>query len=248
MKENHYLYKLLALFMVVILASIYLFANTNFSIQHTNVLKDFLFEGASDKTTITQYFSGNSDYVGGAGLTLNEEVQLSHVEVTCEDGSKIKHNIEAKDTNNYTLNVVKKAELSKPEKITLYVDNEVYDEVLLSKTNEQLYYFADENQSYRHIYINDAGVFLGEFYLKELPEDIKQNVIFEFCHKDDSTSTGYHVFAKKMIGLYDLTVGKDLGFVPFVKGERFDSEKDVYVIISFSNTNVIEMPLIKGAN
>ena len=248
MNNTRYLYKLLAILMILVLMSMYLFDSTNYSLQHTNNLTHFLYSGSTDKTSITSYFSGDSDYVGGAKLTMSEEVNVENVEVLYSNGSKLNHPLTTLDKNNYLLNVVKGENENIPQQIIIYANGEQYDVVEIKASSDMLYYFADENQSYRHIYIGETGVFLGEYFLKEFPEDAKQNVIFEFCHKDESTSTGYHVFAKKMVSLFDMTTGKDLGYTAFLNGARFDLNKEVFVIITFSDSHVIEMPLTKGAN
>ena len=56
------------------------------------------------------------------------------------------------------------------------------------------------------------------------------------------------MFAKKRVSLFDFVSGEDLGYVAYLEGKAANFTKDVCVIVSWSDTNVVEMPLVKGAN
>ena len=47
---------------------------------------------------------------------------------------------------------------------------------------------------------------------------------------------------------FDFISEEDLGYVEYLENKKYDETKDVYVIVSWSEDYVVEMPLIKGAN
>jgi len=248
MNKSNNLYIFIVALIVLVATSVYLFSGVNFSMQFTNTKSDFSYQGATDKTTVTSYYASSGEYIGGASLEVEEGVFLDSAIVIFDNGIEIQHTLNPLSTTHYVLNTVKKEIDASPSKMTLTKDGEVYDVIDLTKKNDELYYFTDGTQSYRHIFINEAGIFLGDYHLEELGDDIKQNIILEFCHKDDSKSQGYHILAKKMISLSKMISGEDLGFVAFSQGANYDKTKDVYVIISWSDTNIVELPLVKGVN
>lgn len=248
MNQSNYLSKLLGILVVLLSISIYMYSGVSFSISHTNTKQNFIYEGSSSQAALTNYYASESDFIGGANLQLNEAMEIDSIEIVLENDKVIKHQIQKLDDLNYLLNVKKTSQTTLPKQAVLYVQGEVYDVIDLSKKTKELYSFTDGKQTYRHLYFNDTGVFLGEFHLEEMPEDVSEYVMVEFAHKDDKSSTGYHVFAKKRFSLFSFVSGEDLGYVDYLENKNYDFSKDVYVIISWSNGNVVEMPLIKGAN
>ena len=248
MNQSNYLSKLLGMFVILLSVSIYMFTNVSYSISHTNTKQNFIYEGASSQTTISNYYFSKSDFVGDGMIQLNEAVELDFVKVIFEDEKEIKHQVEKIDDLNYVMNVKKASQSTKPTQIVLYAQNEVYDVIKVNSTSKPMYSFTDGTQTYRHLYFGQSGVFLGEFCIDELPENLNEHILVEFCHKDENSSMGYHVFAKKEIPLFDFVSEEDLGYVPYLEKKYFDETKDVYVIVSWNDHYVVEMPLIRGTN
>ena len=234
--------RILSLLILVLGISTYLFGNIQFSLKTTNCLTDFSYSGQTEKSSLTNYYAGEMS--GGALLALNDDVSVTEAIVRFEDGKQLVHRI----NESGVFNVTKAATSSQPVEAVLMVGSDIYDTISLQATTPALYSFTDGTQTYRHIYINEAGVFLGEFIANGLDEDVKQNIMLEFCHKDEKTSGGYHVFARKLVSLSKWIKGEDLGFSAFLNGARYDENEDVYVIITFSDTNIVELPLQKGVN
>lgn len=248
MNQQRYSNILLGFLAVVLATSLFLISNVKFSMINTNVKTNYQFEGATDKTTVTKYYASTGDYFGGAMLVTNDDIVTAIV--TFNDTSTVTHHVTPILEDAYVLDVVKgKVNNLIPTQIVVYNENnEEVDTIALQHTLGELYSFTDGNQTYRHIYMNQAGIFLGEYVIETLSSDVQQIITLEFCHKDETKSEGYHLLAKKQMSLGKFVSGEDLGFLPFLSTAKYDANKDVYVIITFSNTNVSEIPLVKGVN
>ena len=120
MNQSNYLSKLLGMFVILLSVSIYMFTNVSYSISHTNTKQNFIYEGASSQTTISNYYFSKSDFVGDGMIQLNEAVELDFVKVIFEDEKEIKHQVEKIDDLNYVMNVKKASQSTKPTQIVLY--------------------------------------------------------------------------------------------------------------------------------
>lgn len=247
MKKINDLQLWMGLLLLILGTSLSLYSKVNFGMQHTSTKTNFIYEGSTEHCEVSNYYASDGDFYGGASIEVNDELKVDEVKVTLSDGSTITHRLSQVD-DHYVINASKVKKEVLPTTLMLLCEGEIVDEVMLSATSKAQYHYSDENQSYRHVYINEAGVFLGNYTLETLDEDISQNVTLEFCHKDSTKSEGYHVFAKKVMSLATFTSQNDLGFVSFNEGAKYDENEDVYVIISWSDTHVEELPLVKGVN
>ncbi len=245
MKKQTYLFFIL---LVVVMASCFIYPKVAYDMQYMSVKTNFCFTGTSEQASVSDYYASDSKFYGGATLKINEEVVLSEVKVVLDNGQTKTHPFQKIDALTYVLDVNREQINAKPTSLELHTADGLYDTIAMQATLTPMYHFHDGTQSYRHVFINDAGAFLGNFSLKEVPENAKQMVTFEFCHKDDTKTKGYHVFAKKDILLAQMIGEKDLGFTPFLNGAHFDVNEDVYVIISYNETTSVELPLVKGVN
>lgn len=235
---------------IVLATSLFLMPNVFFSMNNTNTKTKYQYEGSNNEVTISNYYASNTEFVGGARVTLENETEMAYAICEFNDGTIVKHQLTAIDEKNYVLNTRKVSEGEhKPTQITLHTsDDELITTINLQSSLGALYSFTDGHQTYRHVYINDSGIFMGEYEIDTLSDDIKPLVTIEFMHKDENMSGGYHLLAKKQMSITKFTSGEDLGFVPFLETAHFNENKNVYVIINFSDTNVVEIPLKKGVN
>lgn len=249
MKKNNYLNIMFIFFMIVLGTSLFLFENTNFNLLNTSQKVDYQYTGSTQKIDVLQYYASTGEYYGGATLSLSENLEISQASVTLEDGTIHNHQVVKKDELTYVLDVIRIKESIKPTTLTLYnAEGELVDAISLHKSLGELYSFTDGNQTYRHIYVNEAGIFLGEYVIDELGEDFEQKITLEFVHRDETKSEGYHLLAKKQLTLGKFISGEDMGFLPFLETADYDATSELYVIVSWSDTNIVEIPLTKGVN
>lgn len=254
MKKNYMI--ALTVFLVAIMVTLVIqFKHFKFQFYHINSYHGFDYSAQSDNFTMTDYFGSVSAYYGGATVEMVGAKPNMKAFVFLEDGTELVHQMTKISDQTYLLDVQNLENVrQKPVSIEIREENQqVLARSDILAVVGQLYQASSYEYSFLNIFINQAGVFMGQFEAFNAQQVLNHydTITVEFCHQDASKSSGYQLLARTKMDVKSFLELDDLGFIPFLPTAHYDSKKEVEVILTFEgseNRQAIIMTLEKGAN
>lgn len=252
--KSTYVNALLVFAVIILLTLVYQYPHYRFQLYNVNDLSSFVYASENEDLQVSDYFAAETDQIGGGEIVLTSKTsKIASAQVTLESGKILTHKLSLGQEGHYLMDV-----LDNDGDISAPVSIEVLDEegktvasgnFTVSAGN--LYQAQNNSYAFYNIYINQTGIFGGQFaiYDRAYLIDHYDMVTLEFCHPDASKSSGYALLARSRMSLESFLERQWLGYLPFVNNADFDRTRPVELMMTFEGqeTKTIVMSLEKEA-
>lgn len=255
MKTKKTYIQILMLFGVVILLTM-LFQYKHFKFQFYNVNEyhEFSYFANEEHLQVDDYFATIGHDYGGATVYLDSQEPQLQAEVTLQSGKVLYHVLTYSQDGYYVMDVVDSdKDRSAPVKIVVRnQENQLLEQAEMKYQVDELYQASSYDYSFLNIFMNQSGIFVGRFeaYDEAKLTENYSTATLEFCHPDDSKSSGYALLARAQMPLQEFLSENHIGYLPFLNVADYDENIPVDVVITFEGEGqkTIVMNLEKGVS